>query len=73
MHGRSFATMQVEAYIATGNERFSKSGDKKAGVASIEDDEDTNKQAAVDEEEGERLDKFGSWLEEEKEVEVGAK
>jgi len=53
MNGRWFDERQLEAYISTGNERFKKSSDKHAG----DDDED--------EEEGGRLDKFGSWLEQE--------
>ena len=53
MNGRHFSGMVVEAYIAEGNEKFKKSSEKKAV---IEDDED--------EDEGKRLDQFGSWLEE---------
>lgn len=52
MHGRWFDERQLEAYIATGNEKFKKSSDKKAAI-----DEDA--------EEGGRLDKFGNWLEQE--------
>ena len=66
MNGRFFAQAQIVAYISTGNERFSKSNQKKAGI-----DEDEAEGANKSEEEGERLDKFGSWLEEgEKEAEV---
>ncbi|ETI21760.1 hypothetical protein G647_05829 [Cladophialophora carrionii CBS 160.54] len=54
MNGRWFDERQLEAYIATGNEKFKKSSDKKVGY----DDED--------DEEGGRLDAFGSWLEEER-------
>ena len=53
MDGRFFAGTKVEAYIADGSEKFKKSFEKQAVVG--------------DEEEGgekERLDKFGSWLEE---------
>ena len=58
MNGRHFAGMVVEAYIADGNEKFKKSSERKA--AAIGDDgEEEN------EEEGRRLDQFGSWLEEE--------
>lgn len=53
MDGRFFATRIVEAYIADGSEKFKKSGEKKLGVEN--DDED----------EGKRLDGFGSWLESE--------
>ena len=50
MNGRHFGGMKVEAYIHDGHERFKKSGKGKAGD---------------DEEEKERLDKFGEWLEKE--------
>lgn len=53
MDGRFFATRIVEAYIADGSEKFKKTGEKKLGV----EDED--------EDEGKRLDQFGSWLESE--------
>lgn len=53
MNGRWFDERQLEAYIATGEEKFKKSSDKKPG---LDDD---------DEDEGGRLDKFGSWLEQE--------
>lgn len=49
MDGRFFDTRKVEAYITDGSEKFQKSGERKLGV----DDED----------EGKRLDQFGSWLE----------
>lgn len=55
MNGRHFSGMVVEAYIADGNEKFKKSSEKKA--AAIEGEEG--------EEEGKRLDQFGTWLEEE--------
>jgi len=54
MNGRWFDERQLEAQIATGEEKFKKSTDKKSVL-----DEDT------DEEEGGRLDKFGAWLEQE--------
>ncbi|MCJ1394032.1 hypothetical protein MMC18_006910 [Xylographa bjoerkii] len=68
MNGRFFSTLQVIAYIATGSEKFAKSNEKKANI-----DVDEVEGAAKEEEEGKRLDKFGSWLEEnakEEEVEV---
>lgn len=52
MDGRWFDERQLQASIATGDEKYKKSSDKNTGV---DDDED--------EEEGGRLDKFGSWLE----------
>lgn len=51
MNGRFFDKRQLQAHIATGNEKFKKSNTKHADLNS------------EDEEEGGRLDKFGSWLE----------
>lgn len=59
MDGRFFAGTKVEAYIADGNEKFKKGSEKKLGT-----EEDGGEDAAEDDE-GKRLDKFGSWLEEE--------
>ena len=53
MDGRFFSGTKVEAYIADGSERFQKSSGKKLQLG---DEEDGN-------EEGQRLDQFGSWLE----------
>lgn len=53
MDGRFFATRIVEAYIADGSEKFKKTGERKLGVEN------------EDEDEGKRLDEFGSWLENE--------
>jgi HIV Tat-specific factor 1 len=53
MNGRWFDERQLQAYVATGNEKFKKTNEKQA----IFDDED-------EEAEDGRLDKFGSWLEE---------
>ncbi len=47
--------MKVEAYIADGNEKFKKSSSQKVKVDEDDDGDDESK----------RLDKFGSWLEEE--------
>ena len=52
MNGRYFSGVQVEAYIDQGSEKFKKSTEKKSV---LEDDED--------EEENQRLDQFGNWLE----------
>jgi HIV Tat-specific factor 1 len=54
MDGRWFDERQLEAYIADGSEKFRKSNEKTVDVG--EGDEEA---------EGDRLDKFGSWLEEE--------
>lgn len=55
MNGRHFSRMVVEAYVADGNEKFKKSSEKKA-VAFERGEEEG-------EEEGKRLDQFGTWLE----------
>jgi len=52
MDGRFFAGQQVKAYISDGTEKFKKSTNKN-----VED---------AEEEETDRLEKFGSWLEGEK-------
>ncbi|KAI9759087.1 MAG: hypothetical protein M4579_002604 [Chaenotheca gracillima] len=56
MDGRFFSGTKVEAYIAQGNERFKKSTDKKLEL-------EVEEGPAADEEEKQRLDQFGSWLE----------
>ncbi|KAL8736279.1 MAG: hypothetical protein Q9166_000434 [cf. Caloplaca sp. 2 TL-2023] len=53
MNGRFFSGTKVEACIADGSEKFKKSSEKKLQLG---DEEDGN-------EEGQRLDQFGSWLE----------
>jgi HIV Tat-specific factor 1 len=57
MDGRWFDERQLTAYIADGSEKFRKSNEKTVDVAEGEEEEEG---------EGDRLDKFGSWLEEEK-------
>ena len=52
MDGRMFAGQKVAAYISDGSEKFKKSSAKKAAVDEGEDDE-----------EDERMDKFGEYLE----------
>lgn len=61
MDGRFFDTRRVEAYIADGSEKFRKSGERKPGV-------ELNGIDGADDEEGKRLDEFGTWLEAEKEL-----
>ena len=56
MNGRFFSGQTVEAYIADGNEKFKRSSEKKNQL--LEGLEGGN-----DEDEGKRLDEFGSWLE----------
>lgn len=53
-----FSGERVQAHIATGNEKFKKSGEKRDVLDEDEDGEG---------EEGKRLDEFGKWLEEEAE------
>lgn len=60
MDGRMFAGEKVQAHIATGNEKFKRSGEKKSVLEGDGDSEG---------EEGKRLDEFGKWLEEEAEGE----
>jgi HIV Tat-specific factor 1 len=57
MDGRWFDERQLTAYIADGSEKFRRSNEKTVDVAEGEEEEEG---------EGDRLDKFGSWLEEEK-------
>lgn len=62
MNGRWFDERQLVAHLADGSEKFKKSTDKKVDI------EDENDKATENNGngEGERLDKFGQWLEEEK-------
>lgn len=58
MSGRFFDKKVVEAYIADGSEKFKRSNEKaKVSLGGDENEE-------AEGEEGRRLDKFGSWLEE---------
>lgn len=52
MNGRFFDGQKVEAYIFDGEEKFKKSSNKKEVDTAVEK---------------ERLEKFGTWLEETKE------
>ncbi|KAL8814534.1 MAG: hypothetical protein Q9223_006253 [Gallowayella weberi] len=56
MDNRFFAGTRVEAYISDGSEKFKKSTGKKLQLEEDEGGEDGN-------EEGRRLDQFGTWLE----------
>ncbi|PGH01474.1 hypothetical protein AJ79_07912 [Helicocarpus griseus UAMH5409] len=60
MDGRFFAGTRVIAYIADGSEKFRKSNTKNAAALANVDAEEGEQGA---DEEAERLDKFGSWLE----------
>lgn len=61
MNGRFFAGTQVEAYTATGQEKFKKTSKNKH--AALEDDESDEEGGQGKDEEAERLEKFSSWLE----------
>ena len=65
MDGRWFDERQLEAYVADGSEKFKKSNKKKGGDVEDEDGENSGGGDGVGGE-GDRLDKFGKWLEEEK-------
>ncbi|PYH99383.1 putative nuclear mRNA splicing factor-associated protein [Aspergillus ellipticus CBS 707.79] len=69
MDGRFFGGTRVEAYIADGSEKFKKTNEKRAAL------EDLAEKGfdAPDEEEEQRLDEFGTWLESSHTVENTAK
>lgn len=54
MDGRLFSGTKVEAYIADGSEKFKKTNEKKVDLGEEDQGDD----------EGKRLEQFGSWLEE---------
>ncbi|KAE8309859.1 hypothetical protein BDV41DRAFT_567048 [Aspergillus transmontanensis] len=70
MDGRYFAGTRVEAYISDGSERFKKTNEKRAA---LEDLAERGLDADEDEEEKQRLDEFGTWLESSHTVENTAK
>lgn len=59
MDGRFFGGTRVEAYVSEGREKFKKTNERRAAL------EDMAERGidAKDEEEEQRLDEFGSWLE----------
>ncbi|KKK17135.1 nuclear mRNA splicing factor-associated protein [Aspergillus rambellii] len=59
MDGRFFAGTRVEAYISDGSERFRKTNEKRAALEDLAE----KGLDAEDEEENQRLDEFGTWLE----------
>ncbi|KAL4936638.1 hypothetical protein BDV06DRAFT_216522 [Aspergillus oleicola] len=69
MNGRFFGGTAVEAYISNGSERFRKTNEKRAAL------EDLAEKGfdAEDEDENQRLDEFGTWLESSHQVENTAK
>ncbi|KAL3248823.1 hypothetical protein BDQ94DRAFT_134764 [Aspergillus welwitschiae] len=69
MDGRFFAGTRVDAYIADGSERFKKTNEKRAALEDLAE----KGLDASDEEEEQRLDEFGTWLESSHTVENTAK
>ena len=69
MDGRWFGGTQVIAYIAEGREKFRKTNERRAAL------EDMAERGvdAEDEDEEQRLDEFGTWLESSNVVENTAK
>ncbi|KAI9851805.1 MAG: hypothetical protein M1838_002663 [Thelocarpon superellum] len=73
MNGRLFAGSQVEAFVATGAEKFKKTSTRKAEFGDDDGGEGGEREAAHaagaaggaggTEEERKRLDQFGTWLE----------
>ncbi|KAM5458162.1 hypothetical protein MaudCBS49596_000074 [Microsporum audouinii] len=64
MNGRFFGGTKVEAYIAEGKVRFKKSG--ASAAAALQDDGAGWEADNGKDDEAQRLDKFGAWLEQEK-------
>ncbi|KAJ5578078.1 nuclear mRNA splicing factor-associated protein [Penicillium hispanicum] len=69
MDGRYFGGTRVEAYVSEGREKFKKTNERRAAL------EDMAERGfdAEDEEENQRLDEFGTWLESSHTVENTAK
>lgn len=69
MDGRFFSGTRVEAYVSEGREKFKKTNERRAAL------EDMAERGidAEDEEERQRLDEFGTWLESSHTVENKAK
>ncbi|KAK2858372.1 hypothetical protein FQN49_004803 [Arthroderma sp. PD_2] len=65
MNGRFFGGTQVEAYIIEGKVRFKKSG--ASAAAALADDGAGWEAEGAKDDDSKRLDKFGAWLEKEKE------
>lgn len=62
MGGRFFGGTQVVAYIADGSEKFKKTNEKRAALEDLAEGRDPD-------EEADRLEGFGSWLENQHESE----
>lgn len=62
MGGRFFGGTQVVAYIADGSEKFKRTNEKRAALEDLAEGRDAD-------EEADRLEGFGSWLENQHESE----
>ncbi|KAL3449567.1 nuclear mRNA splicing factor-associated protein [Aspergillus insuetus] len=69
MNGRFFGGIAVVAYISDGNERFRKTNEKRAALEDLAE----KGLDAEDDDEQQRLDEFGTWLESSHVVENTAK
>ncbi|KAJ5753158.1 hypothetical protein N7520_010075 [Penicillium odoratum] len=63
MDGRFFGGTRVEAYVSEGREKFKKTNERRAALEEMAE----RGIHAEDEEEEQRLDEFGNWLERQKE------
>jgi HIV Tat-specific factor 1 len=63
MDGRFFGGTRIEAYVSEGREKFKKTNERRAA---LEEMAERGTIYDVDEEEEQRLDEFGNWLEEQK-------
>ncbi|KAJ5937773.1 hypothetical protein N7454_004115 [Penicillium verhagenii] len=66
MDGRFFGGTRVEAYVSEGREKFKKTNERRAALEEMAE----HGIHADNEEEEQRLDEFGNWLEKEKAKEV---
>jgi HIV Tat-specific factor 1 len=69
MDGRFFGGIAVVAYISDGSERFRKTNEKRAALEDLAE----KGLDAEDDDEQQRLDEFGTWLESSHVVENTAK
>ena len=68
MDGRWFGGTRVEAYISDGSEKFKKTNERRAALEDL-----AEKGLDAEDEEDQRLDEFGTWLESSHVVENSAK
>ncbi|PWY89790.1 putative nuclear mRNA splicing factor-associated protein [Aspergillus heteromorphus CBS 117.55] len=72
MDGRYFGGTRVDAYIADGSEKFKKTNEKRAALEDLAE-KGFDHVSDEDDEEEQRLDEFGTWLESSHTVENTAK